>query len=82
LSRCNLSNYYKNYIGEVVAPRLTVVAAYTKQHMVVRREDDQKEEEEAPHYIVETPPITSELNYFCHPTTGSNIMCSSSSNYH
>jgi hypothetical protein len=27
--------------------------------MVVRWEDDQKEEE-TPHYIVETPPITSE----------------------
>jgi hypothetical protein len=54
-------------LAKLVAPRLTVVDASTKQHMVVRREDDQKEEapdqggeEELPHCIVETPPITSE----------------------
>jgi hypothetical protein len=70
LSQCNLSNYCRNSIGEAAALGLTVVAAYTKQHMVVRREVDQEEEEEAPdqggeeepHCTVDPPPATSETS--------------------
>ncbi len=70
LSQCNLSNYCRNSIGEAAALGLTVIAAYTKQHMVVRREDDREEEEEAPdqggeeepHCTVDPPPATSETS--------------------
>ncbi len=67
LSHCNLSNYCRNSIGEAAALGLTVVAAYTKQHMVVRREVDQEEAPdqggvEEPHCTVDPPPATSETS--------------------
>jgi hypothetical protein len=72
LSQCNFSNYCRNSIGEAAALGLTVIAAYTKQHMVVRREDDREEEEEEeapdqggeeePHCTVDLPPATSETS--------------------